>query len=388
MLHPTTRALHALALLLLLSALPTVAFAAQKDIGMPQMPDLTLDTITSSYDPAVGLTLSLSLTQQDSCELPLIIAQTVTQSADALAKVVFIDVARDMTGIEAMSCAAAITPRTAEVIVTPETLQTAIGDAPNTQTLYVVVNDAAYYGIPLRASRQMQIEGQLTPPRSFGDPMPMKRENVEIYTATVELDSKSGSAVLVLDGMQLQGCPDPVITRQTPVPAENTLNMQVFQLLPLNAVCPQTFAPPTYKARVPLLTTDSEQVTLAGMYTIIVNGVTVEHDFGVGDSRGQTGDMVEVDAMIESVELVVMESAPPQINLVVKGYHPDGCKADTVVEPTITEGSISVRVYRLLPRNAICPMMLMPYEATIELGAVQSGAYTVTVNAFTLEAKF
>jgi len=47
---------------------------------------------------------------------------------------------------------------------------------------------------------------------------------------------------------------------------------------------------------------------------------------------------------------------------------------------------IRVRVFRELPLAAMCPMILVPYEATIPLeGGFESGTYTISVNDVTIE---
>jgi hypothetical protein len=88
----------------------------------------------------------------------------------------------------------------------------------------------------------------------------------------------------------------------------------------------------------------------------------------------------EVLTVIESVDALILESAPPQINLHVTGYQPDGCTFPVQVEQSVDGNTITVRIYRVLPPDIMCTMQLVPYDVTIPLGSFESGEYTIDVN--------
>ncbi len=97
-------------------------------------------------------------------------------------------------------------------------------------------------------------------------------------------------------------------------------------------------------------------------------------------------EIVQSATLIDSVQGIILESYPAQIRLVVSGSQPDGCDYPVIVEQHRDGNVITVSIYREVPANAICPMMLRPYNETIALeGAFESGTYTVHVNDYTLE---
>ena len=96
--------------------------------------------------------------------------------------------------------------------------------------------------------------------------------------------------------------------------------------------------------------------------------------------------MQAVDAVVESVEVLRLESLPVQLQLIVTGYHPDGCEVPMVVEQQRDGNHVSVRLYRELPGDVMCPMVIVPFEETIKLeGGFETGTYTIDVNGFVTE---
>jgi hypothetical protein len=86
-------------------------------------------------------------------------------------------------------------------------------------------------------------------------------------------------------------------------------------------------------------------------------------------------------AVIEEVQAVVLESNPAQIELTVRGYHPDGCDFPAVIEQRREGSRFVVEIFRNVPLAAACPMMLNPYRATFHLdGTFDPGQYVIEVN--------
>ena len=84
------------------------------------------------------------------------------------------------------------------------------------------------------------------------------------------------------------------------------------------------------------------------------------------------------------VDVSVAESNPTQITLDVSGEHPDGCELPVHVAQSREGNAIQVEVYRELPVDMVCPMILRPYQDTIQLdGAFEAGSYSISVNAHT-----
>lgn len=101
-------------------------------------------------------------------------------------------------------------------------------------------------------------------------------------------------------------------------------------------------------------------------------------DEGVGGGAPPSGS--EVLTVIDSVDALILESAPPQINLHVTGYQPDGCTFPVQVEQSQEGNTITVRIFRVLPPDIMCTMQLVSYDETIPLGSFESGEYSIDVN--------
>ncbi|MFN8374969.1 MAG: hypothetical protein U0694_19100 [Anaerolineae bacterium] len=97
----------------------------------------------------------------------------------------------------------------------------------------------------------------------------------------------------------------------------------------------------------------------------------------------------QADYTIESVDALILESYPMQLQLQVTGYQPSGCDYPPIVEQSISDTTITVHIYSNIPLAAICPAMLVPYEATIRIdGSFTGGLYTLNVNTFTTQVNF
>jgi hypothetical protein len=99
-----------------------------------------------------------------------------------------------------------------------------------------------------------------------------------------------------------------------------------------------------------------------------------------------SGGTFESLTVIESVEALVLESYPYQINLAVIGYQPDGCDFPVQVEQSREGNRVKVKIYRDVPLTVLCTMQLVPYRETIRLdGTFESGAYVIEVNDRVIE---
>ncbi len=95
-------------------------------------------------------------------------------------------------------------------------------------------------------------------------------------------------------------------------------------------------------------------------------------------------NMSQIDKVltnIHSVDVRILEIAPPRILLDVSGEHPDGCDYPVQVSQSREGNTVTVEVYRELPADVFCPMILKPYQDTISLdGRFEGGRYTINVN--------
>jgi len=83
----------------------------------------------------------------------------------------------------------------------------------------------------------------------------------------------------------------------------------------------------------------------------------------------------------DASELLVMESFPMQVALVLRGDLPTPCDelAWEIAEPN-SEGEIHITAYATHDPEEVCAALLEPFEQRIELGDFTEGGYSVWVN--------
>ncbi len=87
-------------------------------------------------------------------------------------------------------------------------------------------------------------------------------------------------------------------------------------------------------------------------------------------------------ATVESVEVILLESMPVQVNVVAKGYLPDACTEIGQIDQVRQGDSFVITITTTRPADAACAEVIQPFEETIPLQVegLQAGTYTVTVN--------
>lgn len=97
----------------------------------------------------------------------------------------------------------------------------------------------------------------------------------------------------------------------------------------------------------------------------------------------QPGDvnLTRATAFIDEASLIIRESFPPQISLMMAGNLPTPCNQLRVeINAPDTENKIDVEVYSVVDPNQVCAQVLEPFEESIDLGTFPAGNYTVWVN--------
>ena len=91
-------------------------------------------------------------------------------------------------------------------------------------------------------------------------------------------------------------------------------------------------------------------------------------------------------AFVEEMDILVMESFPPQYTLKLQGTLPTPChQARIEVAPPDSQNRILVSVYSVVDPTAICAQVLAPFEASVPLQGLPSGKYTVVVKDAVIE---
>lgn len=84
---------------------------------------------------------------------------------------------------------------------------------------------------------------------------------------------------------------------------------------------------------------------------------------------------------VDEAELVLLESFPVQVRLVLRGSLPNPCSEFLwQVEPPDEQGRIQVQAYSRQESELACIQVLQPLEETIPLGAFTQGRFSVWLN--------
>jgi hypothetical protein len=95
-----------------------------------------------------------------------------------------------------------------------------------------------------------------------------------------------------------------------------------------------------------------------------------------GDSAWRRGSVY-----LDAVDMLIAESYPVQIFLVLRGNLPTPChKLRIATNAPDPQNRIAVEVYTLADPNAVCIQMLEGFEARVALGSFPGGHYSVWVN--------
>ncbi len=101
---------------------------------------------------------------------------------------------------------------------------------------------------------------------------------------------------------------------------------------------------------------------------------------GQGGVNNQPGS-----AMIDSVEVLILESLPVQVTVNVKGNMPDACTTVDEVTTNREGNTFNIQITTKRPAELMCAQVLTPFEQNIPLDVkgLQKGTYTVNVNGVT-----
>ncbi len=94
------------------------------------------------------------------------------------------------------------------------------------------------------------------------------------------------------------------------------------------------------------------------------------------------GEMITGVALVDNVDLLLLESFPVQVNATVRGNLPDGCTTLDQIIPTRNGNTFTVSITTLRPADQVCTQALVPFEQTfaLDVNGLPAGDYTVTVN--------
>jgi pimeloyl-ACP methyl ester carboxylesterase len=94
------------------------------------------------------------------------------------------------------------------------------------------------------------------------------------------------------------------------------------------------------------------------------------------------GQIITAKAMVENIEILLLESFPIQVNVVAQGNLPDGCTEIAEITEEQEGNAFEITITTSRPADKMCTQMLVPFEEVISLDVVglPAGVYAVNVN--------
>ncbi len=103
----------------------------------------------------------------------------------------------------------------------------------------------------------------------------------------------------------------------------------------------------------------------------------------VEPNRPDDGEYIYGTAVVENIEILILESFPVQIHVIAKGYLPDGCTEIGDITKNMDGNTFTVTVETIRPADMMCTEAIVPYEKSIPLDVygLKAGTYNVLVNS-------
>ena len=227
---------------------------------------------------------------------------------------------------------------------------------------------------------ELALDGETTAPAVIINGQAWLREGVDYIEVDLSpalidraalLPADSAEPRLRLRGQQAVGCdlPELFSWRATGDGAA----LSVYNALDAATVCPDALV--DIDLTISLPATESPADTLLG-----VNGILI--------SELETQNVSDTDKVLTNIFRVDATVAGARLSLDIEGEHPDGCDYPVGVDQSRDGNSIQVEIYREVPADVFCPMILQPYRGTVEVeGSFAAGEYTIQVNSHSQTVK-
>lgn len=97
------------------------------------------------------------------------------------------------------------------------------------------------------------------------------------------------------------------------------------------------------------------------------------------------GDVITGTALIDTVDLLLLESFPLQMTAHITGNYQDGCTSLGEVKQERVDNLITLSVETVRPVDMMCTQALVPFEENIpvDIYGLPAGEYTINVNGIT-----
>lgn len=161
---------------------------------------------------------------------------------------------------------------------------------------------------------------------------------------------------------------------------DNLFRITLTTRRPADRMCTEALVP--YEHIIPL----DVYGLPAGDYTVDVNGVTgaftLEIDNVPPEGNDAGGGEILYDlAPVTGVEVHVLGTAPPKVEITIRGYLPDPCTAINSISERLEGSVIRVTVETRRPADLICIQVIEDFEVRHTLTSIPGrGTYIVDVN--------
>jgi len=266
----------------------------------------------------------------------------------------------------------------------------------------VIVNNA------IEASFELTTDNRLISDDDNSSELPpaLPEPELKTYDAEIEsvevmfLDTAPTQVYALVKGYLRDGCETLAATPVAPVglSEDGIFYIEMMVLAPDKASTGCLAVVTPFEKRIPLDTTGLK----AGQYNVIVNNaIEAIFTWPAGDSVGEPAEqpmplptmpdieMVTADAAVEAAEVLVAESFPVQVFVVIQGYLRDGCETLSG-EPTAPvavgpNGVFDVPISVVTPADKsaiLCLAVVKPFEKRIALDVegLKAGTYTININ--------
>ena len=112
------------------------------------------------------------------------------------------------------------------------------------------------------------------------------------------------------------------------------------------------------------------------------NHTPPSNDIPPQPAKTDDGEYIYGTAVVENIDILTLESFPVQINVITKGYLPDGCTEIGDITKSKDGNTFVVNIETIRPADVMCTQAIVPYEEVIPLDVygIKAGTYSVVVN--------
>ena len=159
---------------------------------------------------------------------------------------------------------------------------------------------------------------------------------------------------------------------------ERVIEVQAHAKLEGNSECGQQAEPFRQGIGLGSYTEGDFQVLLNGE---LIGEILLGSDSQVPGSNDTNGGMSRGPVYINETELLILESFPVQIELVIRGALPTPCSSfEWSVEDPDAKGRIEVEAFSLQDPALDCIQVLQEMEERLAIGSYSEGSYSVWLN--------